>query len=113
MLTELGKGIDLKYELLHQEPENIKTQSKIIQQLKLKKKKTLKGMNSRLTDTEEHISNLGRQNNGNHPVRTPERKTKKQFKKQISLRTLYPHFCIILASEGEERRMEMYLRKLC
>ena len=33
-----------------------------------------------LGDTEEHISQSGRQNNGNHPTRTADRKTNKKMK---------------------------------
>ena len=40
---------------------------------KMKKIHSREGINSRLGDTEEHISQSGRQNNGTHPIRTAER----------------------------------------
>lgn len=54
MLTELGKRIDLNTDLFNKELPNIKkTLSKINSIFEIKS--TLKAMNKRLYDTEEHI----------------------------------------------------------
>ena len=74
MVTELGKRIDQHDENFNQELENTKKNKTKFKNTKTEMKDTLKGINSRLGDTEEHISYL-KQNNGHHPNRTPKRKT--------------------------------------
>ena len=43
----------------------------------IKKKKTVKGMNRWLIDTEELISDLEDRDNGNHSIRTAKKKKRK------------------------------------
>ena len=58
MLTELGKTIDVIREHFSKELENIKkTQSEMNNSI-AEIKDTLEGMNSRQSNTEEHISDL-------------------------------------------------------
>ena len=71
------------------------------------KKNTLEGINSRLDDTEEWISNLEDKSSGNHPIRT----AKRNFLNEDSLRDLwdnikYADICIIGVLEGEKRKRQ-------
>ena len=58
MLTELGKRIDLNSDHFNKELENIKKTQSEMNNLTAEIKNTLEGMNSRQSNTEEHISHL-------------------------------------------------------
>ena len=60
VLAELGEKIDLNTDHFHRESENINTQLKINLRFKITHTDThtLEGMNSRLSDTEDQISDL-------------------------------------------------------
>ena len=58
MLTELGKRIDEHCENANKELENTKKIQSELKNSIMKFKKALEGINSRLGDAEEHISNL-------------------------------------------------------
>ena len=70
----------------------------------------LKAINNKLNNAEEGSNKLpGRQNNGNHPIRTADRKTNTERKKEKSNiwdlwdNIKHVNLCIIRLPEGEER----------
>ena len=116
MLTGLGKSIDLSTDDRNKELKTIKnTQLKIDNSI-YEIKSTLEAMNSRLNDTKECIGDLEERINGNHPIRTADRKTNEKNESNICDlwdNKMYKNsHCKSSRRRRERSVLKMYLNKL-
>ena len=108
MLNELGKKIDEHSEHFNKELENIKKNQGELKNAITEMKKPLKGINSRLGDTEKHISDL--EDKIMEITQSEEQKGKQIFKNKNSFKDLWnsiKHTNIRVIGVPEEEKVKL------